>query len=124
MLDKVFGWLGFVRASQALTEKDVNKVLVDFLINESPFSKNTGRFPDDSLREVKDLFKKNNVLKEFLDWTILQDVTRFYSASEAEHQLIRGAISRTRYFRTLCVTTEESESKSQKLNLKRYITNI
>jgi hypothetical protein len=124
MLDKVFGWLGFVRASQVLTEKDVDKILVDYLINESPFAKSTGRFSEDSMREVSDLFKKNTVLKEFLDWTILQDVTRFYSASEAEHQLIRGAISRTRYFRTLCVTPEKSESKSQKLNLKRYITNI
>jgi hypothetical protein len=116
MIDRILRRLGLVRIS-SLKEEDVNRILVDYLYGQPE------NFTGDLARDTETVFKRNPVVKEFLDWTVLQDIKRFYTAQEAEQPLIRGAISRTRYLRTLCVTPEKVQSESQKFNLKRYINN-
>lgn len=103
MLDKILGRLGLVRVA-VLEEQS--------------------QFASENLEDIKSLFQKNPIIREFFNWTIEQDIKRFYSAQDSEHPMIRGAVSRTRYFKSLCVTPEEEKSKSQKLDLKRYITNL
>jgi hypothetical protein len=119
MFDKILRRLGLVRLS-SLTEEDINAVLLSSIFDRWSREK----FPKDAQDEVIDIFRKHPVLKEYFDWSIAQDVKRFYSATPQEQDMIRGAVSRTRYFRTLCVVPREEESKPQKLNLKRYVVNI
>jgi hypothetical protein len=119
MFDKILRRLGLVRLS-ALTEEDVNAALLSGIFDK--WGKD--RFPKDAQDEVIDILRKHPPLKDYFDWSIAQDIKRFYSATPQEQEMIRGAVSRTRYFRSLCVVPGEVESKPQKLNIKRYITNI
>lgn len=124
MFHKILRRLGLVRALPTTNEDVVNTILVDYLFSVSPSGPLQERFPEESMAEVRDIFTKHPVLKDFFDWTIMKDVHRFYSAHDSEHPMIRGAISRTRYFRTLCLPPGEKGSMASKLDIKRYIQNI
>jgi len=103
MLDKILAWFGLVRTNR----------MRDIPIN---FEENYKQFDGEKFSILKEKLRANPEFKEYLDWTIVQDIKRFFSAHPSEHQLIRGAITRTRYLRTLCV-----EEDGKRLPIQRYL---
>ena len=66
---------------------------------------------DELLRKMRGIHE----FKEYCDWTAIQDTKRFYNATTEEQPMIRGAVSRTRHFRSLCL-----EAAEKKMPIQRY----
>ena len=103
MIDKILRLIGLVRYSQ----------IDNVLASESSVELIDKRFDSVEFEEIKERLRKIPGLPEFLDWTISQDIKRFYHSQDSEHPMIRGAISRTRYIRSLC-------KEDVKLPINRY----
>ncbi len=73
----------------------------------------------DKYQTMLDLLKKNKEFAQFLDWTVTEDVKRAYNVTDAERPMIRGAVSRTRYLRSLCISKDEAEDVMKK-KITRY----
>lgn len=105
MLNKILKSFGLVRIS------NVDKLFLELT-------------PDSSFKEKFDSVKYDDMLikmrgiqefKEYCDWTAIQDTKRYYNATVDEQPMIRGAVSRTRHFRSLCL-----EAAENKLPIQRY----
>lgn len=67
-------------------------------------------FDRDKFETMVDLLKKNPDFMDFLDWTIDADVQRAFNVTDDERPIVRGAVSRTRYLRTLCLEKTDTRS--------------
>lgn len=105
MVNKLLQVFGLVRIS------DIDK----YFLQLSPGSNWKERF--DSVKYDEMILKLRGIpeFKEYCDWTSIQDTKRFYNASMEEQPMIRGAVSRTRHFRSLCLEAAET-----KLPIQRY----
>ena len=66
-----------------------------------------------------ELLRKNTIFAQFLDWTINEDIKRAFNVSDIERPLVRGAVSRTRYLRSLCISENNAHEKLKK-KISRY----
>lgn len=66
-----------------------------------------------------DSLKRNPEFAEFLDWTISEDVKRAFNVTDEERPIVRGAVSRTRYLRSLCIPQDDVE-KIMRNKIPRY----
>lgn len=105
MIDNILKALGVIRISQ------IDKYFLD-LYPDNLFKE---QFDSIKYSEMVERIRKIPEFKEYCDWTAVQDTKRFYNANHEEHGIIRGAIGRTRHFRSL-----GSEDVEKKLPIQRY----
>jgi len=103
-MDKILSILGLTRIStvrdlnkEPFTEDEFDSMYVEIA------HKRAENFDKDKYDLMIDLLRKNPEFAQFLDWTIDQDVLRSFNVTDAERQVVRGAVSRTRYLRSLCL---------------------
>lgn len=120
MTNKILELLGLVRIKdvrdlekQPYTDNELDVMNVDLA-----FSRAEG-WDKDKYHTMLDLLKKNREFAQFLDWTFAEDVKRSFNVTDAERLTVRGAASRTRYLRSLCVDSTEAK-EGMKGRITRY----
>lgn len=91
---------------------------LDSMYIETAYKRAEG-WDKDKYHTMLDLLKKNRELAQFLDWTISEDVKRSFNVTEAERPVVRGAVSRTRYLRSLCMSDANANEVMNK-RITRY----
>jgi hypothetical protein len=114
-MDRLLSLFGLVRMKdvrdlkkEPLTADELDILYVDVAENRAE------GFNNEKHAEMIDLLRKNQVFAEFLDWTITNDVKRAFNATEDERQVVRGAVSRTRYLRSLCLPEDALKDEYRK----------
>jgi len=105
MINKILRSFGLIRIS------DIDKYYLDLYPGVAWKEKFDSVMYDEMLRKMHGIHE----FKEYCDWTAIQDTKRYYNATPEEHGMIRGAVSRTRHFRSLCL-----EAAERKLPIQRY----
>lgn len=90
----------------SLQEEYLNSI--DYKLFES-------KFDSTKLEDMRAKLRGNKEFIEYCDWTVVQDMKRYFNATPQEQPIIRGAEARTRHFRSLCADAQEL-----KLPIKRY----
>ena len=106
MINKILRKFGFIKI------EDIDTYYLDLYPN-SIFKE---QFDSGKYSELTDRLRKIPEFREYCDWTAIQDTKRFYNANPDEHALIRGAVSRTRHFRSL-----STDAVDKKLANQRYL---
>ena len=120
MLKKILELCGLVRISDIrdLEKNPYTEDELDSMYIPIAYTRASG-WSKDKYQVMLDLLKKNREFVQFLDWTIVEDVKRSFNATDIERPIIRGAVSRTRYLRSLCTGPEEVKAVMEK-KMTRY----
>lgn len=110
MTNKILELLGLVKIKDIrdLKKQPYTADELDSMYVEVAFSRAEG-WDKDKYQTMLDLLKKNREFAQFLDVMVTDDVKRAYSVPDAERLAVRGAVSRTRYLRSLCLNQDETK---------------
>lgn len=120
MFDKILSFFGLVRSSsvrdlskEPYTDDELTSMYIDAAI------KNSEGFDKSRFDNMVDTLRKNEDFAAFLDWTIHEDIKRSFNVQDSERPIVRGAVSRTRYLRALCMEEPKTLS-SMRTKISRY----
>lgn len=120
MINNILKWVGLMKikdvrdlSNEPFTDGELDSLCLDLAISRS------NGWDRDKYEHMLELLKKNPEFAQFLDWTVHEDMKRAFNVTDEERPIIRGAVSRTRYLRSLCIP-EKDVQKVMRNKITRY----